>query len=150
MIDDRYGPYGIFLLRVALGAVWIAHASLKWFLFTIPGFASWLASVGLPSFMAWPVFIAEVIGGTAIVLGVYARQAALALLPVMLVVVWTHAPNGWVHTNPAGGWEYPLFLVACSLALGLLGDGALALRSTQPGRLSFDARASEQPFRVTE
>jgi putative oxidoreductase len=67
-------------------------------------------------------------GGIAIVLGVYARQVALALVPIMAAAAWVHLPNGWVFTNPHGGWEYPVFLIVASVALWLLGDGALALR----------------------
>jgi hypothetical protein len=37
MIDARLAPYGIFLLRVALGAMFIAHALLKYLVFTMPG-----------------------------------------------------------------------------------------------------------------
>jgi putative oxidoreductase len=59
---------------------------------------------------------------------VYARQAALALVPVMATAAWVHLPNGWVHTSPGGGWEYPVFLVAASVALWLLGDGAAAIK----------------------
>jgi putative oxidoreductase len=33
-----------------------------------------------------------------------------------------------VHTSPGGGWEYPVFLVAASVALWLIGDGAWTLR----------------------
>ena len=131
MIDQQLAPYGAFILRVALGLMWIAHASLKLFEFTLPGFAAWLASVGLPAFTAWPVFVAELVGGLAILLGVYARQVALALVPVMAVAAWTHLANGWVHTSPGGGWEYPVFLVGASVALGLLGDGAFALSAAR-------------------
>ncbi|MCX7196529.1 MAG: hypothetical protein NTW37_00620, partial [Proteobacteria bacterium] len=64
----------------------------------------------------------------ALLLGVYARQAALALVPVMAVAAWVHLPNGWVHTSTGGGWEYPVFLIAASISLWLLGDGAAALK----------------------
>lgn len=134
MVDQQLAPYGAFVLRVALGVMWIAHASLKFFEFTMPGFAAWLASVGLPAVTAWPVFIVELVGGLAILLGVYARQVALALIPIMLVAAWTHLANGWVHTNPGGGWEYPLFLVAASFALGLVGDGVFAMSSARARR----------------
>ena len=122
------GRYGVALLRVSLGIMWVAHASLKWFVFTLPGTAKFFESVGVPGFLAYPVFAAELLGGLALVFGVYARQASLALVPIMAVAAWVHFPNGWVHTSPNGGWEYPVFLIMASLALGLLGDGALALR----------------------
>ena len=119
---------GIAVLRVSLGAMWTAHALLKLFVYTLPGTAQFFDGIGLPGFLAYPVFAAELLGGIALLLGVYARQAALALVPVMAVAAWVHAPNGWVHTSPGGGWEYPVFLIAASLALWLLGDGAAAIR----------------------
>jgi putative oxidoreductase len=120
--------YGIALLRVSLGVMWIAHALLKWFVFTLPGTANFFESVGLPGFLAYPVFAAELIGGVMLLFGVYARQVSLALVPIMLAATWVHVPNGWLHTSPNGGWEYPLFLSIASIALWLLGDGAFSLR----------------------
>ena len=128
-VDERLSPYGAFILRVGLGTMWIAHALLKWLVFTIPGFAAWLGAQGLPAALAWPVFLVELIGGVAIVLGIYGRFAALLLIPIMLVATWTHIPNGWLHTSPGGGWEYPAFLITGSLAYGLIGDGAFALKT---------------------
>ena len=119
---------GITVLRVSLGVMWIAHALLKLVVFTLPGTAQYFASVGLPGFLAYPVFAAELLGGTALLLGIYARQAALALVPVMAAAAWVHTPNGWVHTSAGGGWEYPVFLIAASIALWLLGDGAAAIK----------------------
>lgn len=120
--------YGATLLRVSLGVMWIAHALLKWFVFTLPGTAYYFGSIGLPGFLAYPVFAAELTGGLALVLGFYSRQVALALVPVMAVAAWVHLPNGWPHTSTGGGWEYPMFLIAASVALWLLGDGAFAVR----------------------
>ncbi|MEO6566913.1 MAG: DoxX family protein [Casimicrobiaceae bacterium] len=122
------GPYGVLLLRVSLGVMWIAHALLKWLVFTLPGTAQFFASVGFPGLLAYPVFVAELLGGVALIFGIYARQVSLALVPVMAAAAWVHLPNGWVHTSPNGGWEYPVFLTAASIALWLLGDGAMAAR----------------------
>ena len=122
------GPWGLTLLRLALGTMWIAHALLKWFVFTLPGTAQFFASVGYPGFLAYPVFAVELLGGLALVFGLYARQVSLLLVPVMLAAAAVHLPNGWVFTNPNGGWEYPVFLAVASLALWLAGDGAWALR----------------------
>ena len=129
--------YGTTLLRVSLGTMWIAHALLKLFVFTLPGTAQFFVSIGFPGFLAYPVFAVELLGGIALVLGIYARQVSLALAPVMAVAASVHFGNGWVHTSPNGGWEYPVFLVGASIALWLLGDGALALRHSK--RLALDA-----------
>ncbi len=120
--------YGVALLRVSLGVMWVAHALLKLLVFTLPGTATYFASVGLPGVLAYPVFCVELLGGAALVLGIYARQVSLVLVPIMAVAAWVHFPNGWAHTSPNGGWEYPVFLIVASVVLWLLGDGALVLR----------------------
>ena len=130
---------GVLLLRVSLGVMWLAHALLKLFVFTLPGTATFFESVGLPGVLAYPVFAAELMGGLALILGVYARQVSLALLPVILTAASVHIPNGWLFTNPGGGWEYPV-LIAASVVLWLPGDGAWSLRRST--RLTFDRAAA--------
>lgn len=128
--DSRSTHLGITLLRVSFGVMWIAHALLKLLVFTLPGTAQFFESVGFPGFLAYPVFAVELLGGLALVLGIYARQVSLALAPVMAVAASIHFGNGWVHTSPNGGWEYPAFLTVASLALWLLGGGAFAARQS--------------------
>ncbi|HEY5799900.1 MAG TPA: DoxX family protein, partial [Burkholderiaceae bacterium] len=99
----------------------------------VPGFAQFLGAQGMPAFLAWPVVLLELIGGTLIVLGVYGRFVSLALIPIMLGALAAHAGNGWVFSNPNGGWEYPAFLIAMSVVHGLLGDGAAALKTHPAG-----------------
>ncbi len=121
--------YGAFLLRISLGVMWISHACLKWFVFTIPGFAGWLESAGFSPIFAWPVFLMEIIGGTLILLGFYGRYVSAILVPVLVVAMYSHMGNGWVHTSTGGGWEYPLFLIMASIAHFLNGDGVYSVRS---------------------
>lgn len=123
--------YGALLLRISLGAMWISHALLKLLVFTMPGFAGFLAAQGMPTFIAWPVVTAEIIGGVAITLGVYGRYVSLALLPILFGATLAHAANGWVFSNSGGGWEYPVFLAAVSLVHFLIGDGRFALTSAR-------------------
>ena len=123
--------YGITVLRVSLGIMWVAHALLKLFVFTLPGTAQFFQSVGFPGFLAYPVFAIELLGGIALVLGIYARQASLLLVPILAVATSVHIGNGWVFTSKGGGWEYPVFLISASLALWLAGDGALSLKRSK-------------------
>jgi putative oxidoreductase len=136
-MNSSQQEFGVSLLRLSLGSMWIAHALLKWFVFTLPGTAAFFESIGLPGALAYPVFAAELVGGVAIILGVYARQVSLALVPIMLGALWAHLPNGWLFTNTNGGWEYPAFLAVCSVALWLIGDGAFSIRKSS--RLTLDA-----------
>ena len=127
MIDNRTAPYAATLLRVSLGIMFIAHAMLKYAVFTLPGTVKFFESIGLPGPLAYVTFAAELIGGLLILGGVYARWVALALVPILLGATWAHAGNGWLFNAPNGGWEYPAFLVVAALAVGLLGEGKLAL-----------------------
>lgn len=128
-MDKTLAPYGITVLRIALGSMWISHALLKYFVFTLDGFAGFMGSLGMPAFLATPIFFAELLGGIAIVLGVYSRHISLALLPVLLGAAYVHMGNGWVFSNANGGWEYPVFLIAASIAHILLGDGIAKIKS---------------------
>jgi putative oxidoreductase len=126
--DKQLTAYGALLLRVALGVMLIAHSVyLKGMVFTLAGTAQYFESIGLPGPLAYVVFAMEAVGGVLLILGVRTRIVSAALVPVLIGATWAHAGNGWLFTNPNGGWEYPLFLVIATLVQGLLGNGALAL-----------------------
>ena len=127
MIDQRTAPYAALVLRLALGSMFIAHALLKYYVFTLPGTVQFFQSLGLPAAAAYLTFWAELIGGIAILAGLYSRWVAAGLLPILLGAAWAHAGNGWLFSAPNGGWEYPVFLAAAALAQALLGDGRYSL-----------------------
>jgi len=133
MIDSRTAPYAAALLRVSLGTMFIAHGLLKVFVFTLPGTAQFFASVGFPGWTAYPVVAAEIAGGILLVLGVYSRTVAAALIPLLIGAASVHIGNGWVFSGANGGWEYPVFLVVIAAVVALLGDGAYALKPVSFG-----------------
>lgn len=123
----RHSDLAPMVLRIALGAVFLAHAHAKAFLFTFPGTAAFFAAHGFPGWTAYPVFAAELFGGLALIAGFRVRASALGLLPVMLGALVPHASAGFMFTNPGGGWEYVAFLIVALVAQSLLGSGAFAL-----------------------
>ena len=122
------------LLRSALGIIFLSHAYLKLAVFGVAATGQWFAAHGFPAWTAGPVAFAELLGGAALLLGVYTRAVVIGLVPVMLGALATHAPNGWFFSNPEGGYEYPVFLMAALGVQLLLGDGAYAVstRFTRP------------------
>jgi putative oxidoreductase len=69
------------------------------------------------------------LGGIALILGIYASWIAVPLALEMLGSIFlVHGANGWLFTNKGGGWEYPAFWAVCLAVLYLLVDGAMALR----------------------
>jgi putative oxidoreductase len=128
MIQARTAPYAALLLRVALGAMFLAHSIyLKAIVFTLPGTADFFVSIGLPGVLAYVVFAFESVGGLLLVVGYRTREIAGFLVPILIGAIWVHWPNGWLFTAPGGGWEYPAFLAAASVVLILLGDGVYSL-----------------------
>jgi putative oxidoreductase len=125
---------GARLLRVSLGVMYLGHSVvLKLLTFGLAGTAGFFTSVGLPAWLAYLTFAAEAVGGVLLVLGVQARWTALALTPALVgAIAFVHAGNGWVFTAPGGGWEYPAFLIAASVALALVGAIAFALSPSRP------------------
>jgi putative oxidoreductase len=124
---ERTQEHGALILRLALGTMFIAHAGLKYFVFTLPGTAQFFQSLGLPAVLAYFTFWAELAGGVLILAGLYGRWASAALIPILLGAAWAHAGNGWVFSAPNGGWEYPAFLAASAAAHVFIGDGTYAL-----------------------
>lgn len=134
--------YGITLLRVALGSMFLAHGLLKFLVFTLAGTAGFFESVGMPGFAAYLVAPAEVLAGIALLLGFRTRLVAAATLPILAGALLVHAGNGWVFSAPNGGWEYPLYLVVAALAQVILGAGALSIDNARQGAPRNAAQAA--------
>jgi putative oxidoreductase len=131
MIDVRTAPYAATTLRVALGFLFLAHAGAKLFVFTPAGTAQYFGSLGLPPALAYVTIAWEVIGGVALILGVYSRAVALAMIPLLLGTIYAvHGSAGFFFTNPKGGWEFPALWIIGLITVALMGDGAYALRPT--------------------
>ena len=127
--------YAGLILRIGLGAMFIAHGLLKVLVFTLPGTVGFFESVGFPGWTAYLVTYAEIGGGVLLLAGVAVRPVSLALIPLLLGATFVHLGNGWVFSNANGGWEYPAFLTLATIVLALLGPGKYAERfspRTQP------------------
>ncbi len=126
--------WGVFLLRLSLGILFLAHSAvLKLITFGATGTAQFFVSVGLPAWLAYVTIIWEIAGGAMLVLGIQTRWVSLALSPILLGALFVvHAGNGWVFSNPNGGWEYPAYLFVLCMAQALLGDGPFALSPSRP------------------
>jgi len=132
MTEFRNAATAALVMRLSLGTMFIAHALLKYFVFTLPGTAQFFASLGLPGFLGYATFAAELVGGSLLIAGIKTRVVAIALVPVLIGATWAHAGNGWLFTSANGWWEDPAFLTLAALVQALLGDGAYALRPSYP------------------
>lgn len=141
MNNTQLEPYAATLLRVSLGVLALAHGLLKILVFTPAGTVGFFASLGLPAFLAYATIGVEVMGGIALIAGVFTRYVSLAMIPVLLGATFVHSGAGWLFSSEGGGWEFPAFWTITLLVQAMLGDGALALRLPAKDRRSAEAPA---------
>ncbi len=125
------GPqgWGITVLRLAVGIVFLMHGGQKLFILGFAGVAAFMGSLGIPApALAGPlVALVEFLGGLALLLGLRARWAAALLAMDMLVAILTvHLPNGFFLPK---GFEFAMTLLAANLALVFLGSGEASVDS---------------------
>jgi len=120
--------FGALTTRLAFGSILLAHGLLKVLVFTVPGTVGYFESLGLPSIAAYLTIFGELAGGTAILLGLYTRLAAILSIPILVGAAIIHIANGWVFSNQGGGWEFPVLLVVIAVAVALQGNGSFAVR----------------------
>jgi len=80
-----YNGWGIFLLRIMVGLIFVAHGHRK-IQDTAKTFA-WLESEGFKPapFWGWAVILSELLGGLLLILGLFTQIVALELAIVMSV-----------------------------------------------------------------
>ncbi|WP_418641427.1 DoxX family protein [Sulfurimonas sp. ST-27] len=89
-----------------------------------------VVSAGLPEFLAYGVYFGELIAPIFIILGLYARVAATALVVNMFAAIYL-AYGFSLTLSKFGGlsWETPLLYLILSLLVILLGSGKYAVNS---------------------
>lgn len=127
-VQASQADHAALLLRLAMGVLFVLHAWMKIAVFTPSGTAGYFASIGLPGFLAYVTIAAELLGGLALIAGLWTRWVSLALVPVMVGAAWFgHGSAGFFFSNAGGGWEYPAFWTVALVVQALLGDGAYSL-----------------------
>jgi putative oxidoreductase len=136
---DRLQPLALLVLRLVLGVIMIAHGYPK-----VSGFSHFqqmISGMGLPGWLAYLSAAAEFLGGILVVLGLFTRCAALAILIDLSVAIWkVHWKVGLLGDK---GYQFPLALASIAFALIFLGSGPMALDSIRRGGGGGGAKKSK-------
>jgi putative oxidoreductase len=138
--SQRQVDLALVMLRIAIGVVFAAHGAQKVFVFTFAGVGAAFGQMGipLPGITGPMVAMLELIGGTALALGLLTRPAAALLAANMLGALFlVHLPAGFFLPN---GIEFVLALFA----------GAAAVAVAGPGRYSIDQLVAGRTTKVEE
>lgn len=124
MTDDL----GKLIMRLALGVLVLLHGIAK-ITGGIGGISGMVASAGMPEFLAYGVYLGEVVGPVLLIIGLYARIGALLIAVNMLFAIGLAHLHQLSLLSDTGGWQLEL--------QGMFLFTAIALFLTGPGRLSI-------------
>jgi putative oxidoreductase len=117
-------PLGLLVLRVSLGLIFFTHGYPK-LAHSGAGMQGFFVQHGLPGYFVYVSGVMEVFGGILLVLGLFTRGAALLLAMEMGVALWKVHSAGGIYA--VHDYEFPLVVLAGSLALATVGAGLVSL-----------------------
>lgn len=122
---------GKLVLRVVLGVLILFHGVSK--LIHGPGYIiGVVTAAGLPSFLAYGVYVGEVLAPLLLLLGYWTRVGALIIAINMLVAIGLVHLGQFATLADTGGWALEL--------QGMFLFTAIALLLMGPGRISINRR----------
>lgn len=119
---------GKLILRATLGGLTLLHGISK--VVHGPAFIKGLVvSAGMPELFAYLVYVGEVLAPALVLLGVFARPAALVIAINMVVAILLVHTGELFSLGKSGGWSLELqgFFLFTALAVAALGAGRLSL-----------------------
>lgn len=120
---------GKLLLRVSVGVLILFHGIHK-VIYGVSGIEQMLSNVGFSEFLAYGVYMGEVVAPIFIILGLYARVASLVLAFNMFVAIFLAYGFSLSLSKHGGlGIEAPLLFLIMSLVIFLLGSGRYGVNS---------------------
>jgi len=129
----RREDLGKLVLRLALGGLLLFHGAAK-----LRNGVAWigepLGAFGLPAFLAYGVYVAEVIAPVLLFIGVLTRAAALTIaFDMFMAVLLVRRGDLFQFSEGGGSWaiETEGFFFLLAVAVFLLGSGRFAVRPSK-------------------
>ena len=120
---------GKFLLRLSVAILILFHGFKK-FNYGISGVKALIVKAGLPEFLAYGVYMGELIIPFLLILGLFTRMSALILSATMGVAIFLAYSDTFLMLDPKTGGpliELPLLYLLASLSIAFLGADKYSL-----------------------
>ena len=126
---EKCGDYAPFVMRVAVGVIFLAHGYQKW-AGGVGNVSTFFDSAGIPLavFFAYIVTYLELVGGSLLISGLFTHWLAkLFAIEMAVAFFFVHATKGFFLSG--GGYEFVLLLFAASVSLMITGGGKWSLEN---------------------
>jgi putative oxidoreductase len=119
---------GKLVLRLTLGILMLLHGIAK-MRYGVSGIEGMVTGHGLPGFLAYGVFIGEVLAPLLVILGFYARIGGLLMAGNMVVAIALAHSSQLFSIGKSGGWELELqgFFLFTAIVVALIGPGKFGI-----------------------
>ncbi|WP_425400508.1 DoxX family protein [Aeoliella sp.] len=120
---------GKLLLRVSLGVLMLPHGMAKFSNMVLDYMQGQLAKQGLPEFLAYGIYLGEVLAPLLMIVGYYTRPAATLYAATVAIVIYLAHRHELLDMQQYGGLTIEaqyLFLFG-SIAVALLGAGKYSI-----------------------
>jgi len=118
---------GKLLLRVMIGGLLFMHGLAK--VRDNSMVENVVLDAGLPAFMAYGVFLGEIVAPVLLIIGLFTRTAALLVATDMLFALSLVHTDDFGTITRSGGWaiELPILFLLGAVAIALIGPGRFAV-----------------------
>lgn len=116
---------GKLILRVTLGTLMLFHGYHK-FVYGLDGIKSLMVSSGFPEFLAYGVYLGEIVFPILLIIGVFTRISSFIYASTMLFAIYVaHSSDIFMINQNTGGLlvELPLIYLLAAVAMVFLGAG---------------------------
>lgn len=128
---NKNSNIGLLILRIGVGGLMLFHGIAKFK--GISGIEGMLSNSGLPAFLAYGVYITEIVAPILIIVGIRTRLASITYVIGVLFALFLAHSRDVFSLSPHGGWAVEL--------LGLYLFGGIALYFTGAGNISLSSES---------
>lgn len=133
---NHFDDIGKLILRLSVGILLLMHGLFK-LMHGIAGISALIQANGWPVWIAYGVYVGEIIAPALLILGLVTRASAVVIVLNMLIAVYLAHSHQLFQLTKSGGWLLELqgLYLFGALAIALLGAGRFSIGGAR-GRMN--------------